>query len=95
MQEDPLRYILTTTDGSVDNYVQLPSNIQRPGDCTYENPFLTSMQSAEQDSSNSRPLQNGGTNDYDKPSEEGLSQTFDSVSMHSRWFSDTRGRMSY
>ena len=80
MQEDPLRYILTTSDGSVEDYGQLPSNTKHPGECTYENPFLTSMQSVDQDSS-SRPLQNDDTKGYAEPSEGGLSPSFDSVSI--------------
>ena len=39
---DPLRYVLTTTDGCMSDYGLLPSNILRAGDCTYENPFTAS-----------------------------------------------------
>ena len=45
--EDPLRYVLTTTDGIMDDYSKLPSNIPASGDCTYENPFLSTMPSIE------------------------------------------------
>lgn len=46
MVDDPLRYILTTMDGAVENYNMLPSNTNNPGEFTYENnPFMTSMQS--------------------------------------------------
>lgn len=44
--QDPLRYILTTTDGLVVNYDNLPTNISKTGESTYENPFLVSMSSA-------------------------------------------------
>lgn len=37
--DDPLRYVLTVTDGCVSDYGNLPSNILVIGECTYENPF--------------------------------------------------------
>jgi hypothetical protein len=52
MLSDPLRYILTTSDGTAEDYNNLPSNIQRVGDCTYENPFLNSLQTIELPQSN-------------------------------------------
>lgn len=44
MLDDPLRYILTTTDGAIDSYNGLPSNIPNSGDCTYENLVLATSQ---------------------------------------------------
>ena len=45
--EDPLRYILTTSDGRVQDYSKLPSNTLAASDFTYENPFLPSESSTE------------------------------------------------
>lgn len=44
--QDPLRYILTVTDGLVEDYSNLPTNITASGEFTYENPFnlMSSMQ---------------------------------------------------
>ena len=44
--QDPRRYILTVTDGLVEDYSNLPTNITASGEFTYENPFnlMASMQ---------------------------------------------------
>ena len=42
--DDPLRYVLTTSDGCMSDYGLLPSNILQSGEFTYENPFLGSGQ---------------------------------------------------
>ena len=34
--EDPLRYILTTTDGGVSDYAKLPPNVVLPGESVHE-----------------------------------------------------------
>lgn len=39
---DPLRYILTTNDGLVNNYDNLPSNVSSTAEFIYENPFTQS-----------------------------------------------------
>lgn len=72
--EDPLRYVLTTSDGAVEDYGKLPSNVHMPGDCTYENPFLT----ADNQTSSSATLQSTGEGfDYQNG---GVQPSFDSVS---------------
>ncbi len=38
--EDPLRYILTITDGGMTDYAKLPSNVLLPGESTYEYPDI-------------------------------------------------------
>ena len=53
--QDPLRYILTTTDGLVMNYDSLPTNISKSGEFTYENPFAMSISSAAFSLSNESP----------------------------------------
>ncbi len=54
--EDPLRYILTTTDGGVADYTKLPSNVLLPGESTYEDPNLVTGATMPKTSSTS----NGG-----------------------------------
>ncbi len=44
MLEDPLRFILTTTDGAIESYNNLPSNVPNTGECTYENLVLATAQ---------------------------------------------------
>lgn len=40
MLQDPLRFILTTTDGLMSDYNNLPSNLTASGENPYEHPFL-------------------------------------------------------
>lgn len=43
MLRDPLRFILTTRDGLVNNYDNLPTNISTTAEFNYENPFMQSQ----------------------------------------------------
>lgn len=78
MLKDPLRYILTTTDGAVDDYSKLPSNIHLTGDCTYENnPFLSSIHQSDQLNGSASYPSSG----YGREGNRDLSATFDVVSV--------------
>ena len=46
MLEDPLRYILTTKDGLVNDYDNLPTNVSSTAEFNYENPFVQSQSAA-------------------------------------------------
>ncbi|ORU94780.1 MAG: hypothetical protein A6F71_09640 [Cycloclasticus sp. symbiont of Poecilosclerida sp. M] len=80
MLEDPLRYILTTTDGAVADYAKLPSNTLKTGEFTYENPFMTNMDSASVPP-HSEHEHNARGGSYDAQGTRGsLSNEFDTVS---------------
>lgn len=46
MLQDPLRFILTTRDGLINNYDNLPTNISTTAEFNYENPFTQSLSAA-------------------------------------------------
>ena len=46
MLQDPLRFILTTRDGLVNDYDNLPTNISTTAEFNYENPFTQSQSAA-------------------------------------------------
>lgn len=50
--DDPLRYVLTTSDGCMSDYGYLPSNILRTGEFTYENPLIVSGQFSSVETAN-------------------------------------------
>ena len=86
MLEDPLRYILTTTDGAVADYTKLPSNVLKTGEFTYENPFMTNMDSASVPP-HSEIEQNVRGGSYDPQGlNGGLSNEFNAVSVRMSGF---------
>ena len=75
MLEDPLRYILTTTDGAMESYNDLPSNVLNTGECTYENLMLATAQL----SSAQLTLDPNPSTSYVRGERSDLSATFDRV----------------
>ena len=91
MLEDPLRYILTTTDGAMENYSGLPSNVPNTGECTYENLALASAQLSGAQLTMDRNGTGGGQSSpagdgYVSGERNDLTDAFNRVSFCKLWF---------